>query len=93
MTMLKLLSSTSNMIIKYFAWIKDITNKDYDEIKNNHPKTINELKKLLSELYPDLEKHISKDILRYAVNMEYTSINETLTSKDEIAVFPPVSGG
>jgi len=81
------------MIIKYFAWIKDITNKDYDEIENNPPETINDLKKLLCESYPDLEKHINSDILRYAINMEYTSINQSLTSKDEIAIFPPVSGG
>jgi len=81
------------MIIKYFAWIRDITDKEYDEIKNNPPKTINDLKKLLSESYPDLKKHIDSDILRYAINMEYTSRNQTLTSKDEIAIFPPVSGG
>ena len=81
------------MIIKYFAWIRDITDKEYDEIKNNPPKTINDLKKLLSESYPDLKKHIDSDILRYAINMEYTLINQTLTSKDEIAIFPPVSGG
>ena len=81
------------MIIKYFAWVKDITDKDYDVIKSNYPKTINDLKILLCESYPGLEKHISNDILRYAINMEYTSSDEKLTSKDEIAVFPPVSGG
>ena len=81
------------MIIKYFAWIKDITHKDQDVIENNYPETINDLKKLLCNLYPDLEKHINNDIIRYAINMEYTSINNKLTSKDEIAIFPPVSGG
>tara|TARA_B100000575_G_scaffold287877_1_gene286939 strand:- start:1893 stop:2138 length:246 start_codon:yes stop_codon:yes gene_type:complete len=81
------------MIIKYFAWIKDITSKDHDVIENNYPKSIDDLKKLLCNLYPDLEKHINNDILRYAINMEYTSINKKLTSKDEIAIFPPVSGG
>ena len=81
------------MKIKYFAWIKDITKKDEEIIKNKQPKTINDLKKLLCKSYPDLEKHINNNILRYAINMEYTSINETLTSKDEIAIFPPVSGG
>ena len=81
------------MIIKYFAWIKEITNKDIDLIENNHPETLNDLKKFLCESYPDLEKHINDDLLRYAINMEYTSINNKLTSKDEISVFPPVSGG
>tara|TARA_Y100001936_G_C16052881_1_gene659015 strand:+ start:466 stop:711 length:246 start_codon:yes stop_codon:yes gene_type:complete len=81
------------MIIKYFAWIKDITNIDMEEIKSDHPKNINELKKMLCKSYPDLEKHIKKDILRYAINMEYTSINHVLVDTDEIAIFPPVSGG
>tara|TARA_Y100001970_G_C13659054_1_gene567399 strand:- start:230 stop:475 length:246 start_codon:yes stop_codon:yes gene_type:complete len=81
------------MKIKYFAWIKDITKKDEEIIKNKQPKTINDLKKLLCKSYPDLEKHINNNILRYAINMEYTSINQKLASKDEIAIFPPVSGG
>ena len=48
------------MIIKYFAWLKNITDKE---------------------------------VLRFAVNKEYVSENIDLKSVDEIAVFPPVSGG
>tara|TARA_Y100001970_G_C14162253_1_gene819244 strand:- start:500 stop:745 length:246 start_codon:yes stop_codon:yes gene_type:complete len=81
------------MIIKYFAWIKDITNKDIEEINKDHPKSINDLKKILCILYPDLEDHIQNNILRFAVNMEYISTNQELTPSDEIAIFPPVSGG
>ena len=43
--------------------------------------------------YPDLIKHFNKEILRFAVNQEYIVENIKLNSKDEIAVFPPVSGG
>ncbi len=81
------------MKIKYFAWIKDITNKDYEEINKNHPKNIEDLKKVLNSHYPDLKKHMNKNILRFAVNMEYVSTNKNLNSSDEIAIFPPVSGG
>ena len=81
------------MKIKYFAWIKDITNKDHEIINEDFPKNLNELKIILKELYPELEKHICKDILRYAVNMEYTYTNYELNRDDEIAIFPPVSGG
>ena len=42
------------MRIRYFAWIKDITNKDDDIIDINHPKTIQELKKYLENLIFDL---------------------------------------
>ena len=81
------------MIIKYFAWIKDITNKEYDTINNDFPKDINDLKKYLTKIYPDLQKHLSKDNLRFAINMEYVSENHNLNQNDEIAIFPPVSGG
>ena len=81
------------MKIRYFAWIKDITHKDYDLIDNNYPKNIDEIKLFLNKSYPDLKTHIKGDILRFAINMEYTVTNQKLDSKDEIAVFPPVSGG
>ncbi len=81
------------MKIKYFAWIKDITNKDEEVINTNSPKNIEQLKKILCKLYPELKKHIVSDVLRYAINMEYVSTNKNLETTDEIAIFPPVSGG
>tara|TARA_B100000427_G_C15298193_1_gene502853 strand:+ start:48 stop:293 length:246 start_codon:yes stop_codon:yes gene_type:complete len=81
------------MKIKYFAWIKDITKKDYELIEKDFPRNINELKKNLNTMYPDLEKHIMSDILRFAINQEYVSENSEIKSTDEIAIFPPVSGG
>ena len=81
------------MKIKYFAWIKDITKKDYELIEKDFPKNIEELKKKLNIMYPDLEKHIMSDILRFAINQEYVSENSEIKSTDEIAIFPPVSGG
>ena len=81
------------MRIRYFAWIKDITHKDGDIIDIDHPKTIQELKKYLENLYPDLKKHFLQNVLRFAVNQEYVSENLKLNPIDEIAIFPPVSGG
>lgn len=81
------------MKIKYFAWIKDITKKDYEMIISEYPDNISELKKLLSNKYPNLQKHISNNTIRYSINMEYRSEDEKLKSSDEIGIFPPVSGG
>ena len=81
------------MKIRYFAWIKEITNKEFDIINKNYPKSINELKTYLNKSYPALEKHFNDNILRFAINTEYSSTNKKLDPTDEIAIFPPVSGG
>ena len=81
------------MKIKYFSWVKDITSKDFEIINRDFPEDINELKEMLNKSYPDLKKHIDSEILRYAINMEYISTNKKLNITDEIAIFPPVSGG
>ena len=47
------------MKIKYFAWIKDITKEEENNLKN-YPKNIRKLKIYLINKYPDLKKHILK---------------------------------
>ena len=81
------------MKIKYFAWIKDITNLEEEEINSNIISNLDELKIFIIEKYPELKKHIKEEILRFAVNQEYAIKNTNLSNNDEIAVFPPVSGG
>ena len=81
------------MKIKYFAWIKDITNLEEEEIHSNRIKNLDELKIFIIEKYPDLNKHMKKEILRFAINQEYVNKNINLGANDEIAIFPPVSGG
>ena len=81
------------MKIKYFAWIKEITEKEDEEINSNEADNLDKLKKLLITKYPRLTKHFNNEILRFAVNQEYVVKNIKLYQKDEIAVFPPVSGG
>ena len=81
------------MKIKYFAWIKDITNLEEEEINLNEAKNLDELKTYIIKKYPDLKKHMIKEILRFAINQEYAVNNTNLNVEDEIAIFPPVSGG
>jgi len=81
------------MIVKYFAWIKDVTSCHKENLNYSKIKTVNELKLYLITKYPDLKKHIDQNILRFAVNKEYAPYNIELHIEDEIAVFPPVSGG
>ena len=81
------------MKIKYFAWIKDITNNDEEEINSEKINNLDDLKTFMKKKYPDLKKYLDKEILRFAVNQEYIINNINLDINDEIAIFPPVSGG
>ena len=81
------------MKIKYFAWIKDITHCEEEEISSKKIDDLDKLKIFIKKKYPSLIKYLDKEILRFAVNQEYTINNISLNNKDEIAIFPPVSGG
>ena len=81
------------MKIKYFAWIRDITNLNEELLNSNEIKNLDHLKMHIISKYPDLKKHLDQQILRFAVNQEYIVENIDLNKDDEIAVFPPVSGG
>jgi len=81
------------MHIKYFAWIKDITLCDKENLDTNKLKTTNDLKIYLINKYPDLKKHIDNDTFRFAINQEYIFTIKQIYKNDEIAMFPPVSGG
>ena len=81
------------MKIKYFAWIKDITNLEEEEINLDKVKNLEGLKIYITEKYPDLKKYMKKKVLRFAINQEYIVKNTNLSDEDETAIFPPVSGG
>ena len=81
------------MKIKYFAWIRDITNNEEEEINSEKINNLYDLKVFIIKKYPDLRKHLNSEILRFAVNQEYIIGNIDLNKNDEIAIFPPVSGG
>tara|TARA_Y100000590_G_C15550950_1_gene950870 strand:+ start:605 stop:850 length:246 start_codon:yes stop_codon:yes gene_type:complete len=81
------------MLVKYFAWIRDLTKKETEDLSNSNVNDIEQLKKYLINNYPKLKKHIEDDILRYAINQKYVTNNVKIKHNDEIAIIPPVSGG
>ena len=82
------------MIIKYFAWLKNITNTEEEKIDDKNITDVKTLKEFLLKKYPKLNQYMKEDdFIRVAINLEYITTNEPIDSKDEIALFPPVSGG
>ena len=81
------------MKIKYFAWIREFTKHEEEYFDSTEINNLNELKTFLANKYPDLQKYFDQEILRFAINQEYVVENTDVHKDDEIAVFPPVSGG
>ena len=82
------------MIIKYFAWIKNITDVEEEMINDKSIKDVDTLKIFLTKKYPDLKKHLfEENTIRIAINLKYNNKNSILKNSDEVALFPPVSGG
>lgn len=72
--------------IKYFANMRDIMGRADDRIDLADGSTIKDLWGMVS-------KTALPDNTLIAVNMEYTDLNHALTDGDEVAFFPPVTGG
>ena len=83
------------MIIKYFSWIKEHIGKSEEQIElPGHINNVNELINYLNEI----DKKYSlifekKEIIKIAVNKTYSSFDTNISNNDEIAFFPPVTGG
>lgn len=73
-----------------FGIAKDIFQTSNLEITLEENATTNDLKFFLENKYPRL-KQLSSYMI--AINNEYSADNQQITSKDEIAIIPPVSGG
>ena len=82
------------MKVRYFAWLKDITKTDVEEINHKSIKNVETLKKYICIKHPKLKKYFyEKDIIRISINLNYSNKNNIILADDEIALFPPVSGG
>lgn len=55
--------------------------------------TITALKRHLVAANPEWERFLSNSILLVAVNQQYAKADVAIKSGDEVAFFPPVTGG
>ena len=83
------------MKVLYFSWIKDKLGKSYEEIQvNDNIETVNDLITFLkqtNESYKDVFKDTST--IKVSINMETASFKDTINNNDEVAFFPPMTGG
>ena len=83
------------MKILYFSWIKDKIGKTHEDIQiKDNIKTIDDLIKLLMNSDKNYEE-VFKDTssIKVSINMETADFKDQINNNDEVAFFPPMTGG
>lgn len=83
------------MNILYFAQIRENIGISSDKIElPNDINTVSELIHFLENKGDNYKNAFAQsDLIRVAVNQEYVSLDHPVTNRDEIAIFPPMTGG
>ncbi|WP_174626088.1 MoaD/ThiS family protein [Candidatus Methylobacter favarea] len=73
--------------VRYFASLKESLGRAEDDLEFSGPATVKEVWERANAGKP-LPDHILA-----AVNMDYAQLNNAVRDGDEVAFFPPVTGG
>ena len=81
--------------ILYFAWCKEKSGRAAEVA--SVPEAVNTVKDLVGHLIaqgdPYTQVFSKKDFIRVAVNQEHVPMDASIKQNDEVAFFPPVTGG
>lgn len=81
----------ANLTIKLFATLKDLAGQTYITLSSDGIMTIDDVRAEIVRQFPALSVAIESSIA--AINQEYVFTGHPVAVGDEIAFFPPVSGG
>ena len=83
------------MNLLYFAMIRENIGKSSETI--DLPVDVKFVSELLTYLETKGDNYVSafaqEDLIRVAVNQEYVGLDHAVSNDDEIAIFPPMTGG
>ena len=83
------------MKIIYFAWLREKAGVSEEEV--NPPESVSTVEELMDWLKGRgggyAEAFGDRSTVRCAVNQEYVNFDHSVAAGDEIAFFPPVTGG
>jgi molybdopterin converting factor subunit 1 len=79
------------LTVKLFARSKELVGQPTVDVDWVDGSSVSELKRILGERYPQLQPLLPR--LLFAINNDYANEASTIRCSDEVACFPPVSGG
>ena len=82
---------TAPVKLLYFAWLREKAGVGEEDVQP--PATVATVAQLIDWLEAQAEAFADRKVVRVAVNQEYVSLNHPVTAGDEVAFFPPVTGG
>ncbi|MRS02933.1 molybdopterin converting factor subunit 1 [bacterium] len=77
--------------VTLFATLKELAGKRQINIEVGEPATVSKLLAEIANQYPQI-KNSSENVL-VSINQEFASRDQIIVNGDEVAMFPPVSGG
>ena len=83
------------MKILYFAWLRQRTGIGVEEVSPpNSVRDVAALVDWLKQRSPEFAEALADtSSLRVAVNQEFADFDTALTGSEEVALFPPMTGG
>ena len=83
------------MKVLYFAWLRTKTGMAEDEVAPpDEVATVGDLRAWLKDRGPGHAEALADlEVVRVAVNQEYAQPDHPVKPGDEVALFPPVTGG
>ena len=79
--------------VLFFAELKEQLKSPGTTIELTGPKTVAEFRSLLVSSHPEWQSTFAKNQVLCAVNQEMADAEQLIQPGDEVAFFPPVTGG
>lgn len=73
--------------VRYFANLRELVGHSEEEISAEQIETVADLLNIINQ------KRALPDNILQAINMDYAELNSPVKDGDEVAFFPPVTGG
>ncbi len=73
--------------VRYFASLKEAIGKSEDDIPGSEGLSVSDVWTLANQ------NHELPENILAAVNMDYAKLDDTVNDGDEVAFFPPITGG